>query len=211
MSIHGLRPIPSWFLSVLNNFVDQESTGEQPTHDHAAICEPSSSASSSGSSQLCSAPMTLVKYHENVDLPSNFIALGDAWMRLNSINGQGLAKTGLEATTLDATLRASSSLDISAPFYRRLTPRVLRAWTSQKISDAKLETSEPVQLPGSPPNMMDNLMTACTKGIGRRMLAGDRDVASRVMGISAWVRPPTDLMVPSVLGKVMLDKLLGRF
>jgi 2-polyprenyl-6-methoxyphenol hydroxylase-like FAD-dependent oxidoreductase len=49
-------------------------------------------------------------YHNRYDrvraLPSNFAVLGDALMRLNPAFGQGCAKAGQDATTLDALLRA---------------------------------------------------------------------------------------------------------
>jgi 2-polyprenyl-6-methoxyphenol hydroxylase-like FAD-dependent oxidoreductase len=164
--------------------------------------------------------MTLVKYHKHADaLPRNFIALGDAWLRLNPINGQGMAKAALEAATLDATLRSASHrrgepLDVATSFYKRIAPRLLRTWAQQKAADYKLETTEPAQgelREQSQAGLMSTLISGFTTGVGKRLLAGDRDVAARAMGVSAWVCPPTDLFAPSVVGKILFDKALGRW
>jgi 2-polyprenyl-6-methoxyphenol hydroxylase-like FAD-dependent oxidoreductase len=56
----------------------------------------------------CKVPtMHHVRYDLVKTLPNNFVAHGDALINLNPIFGQGCTKAAMDATTLDAFLRAS--------------------------------------------------------------------------------------------------------
>jgi 2-polyprenyl-6-methoxyphenol hydroxylase-like FAD-dependent oxidoreductase len=47
-----------------------------------------------------------LKYSKHAaSLPNNFVALGDAAVRLNPVNGQGMAKAAVEVIALDGALR----------------------------------------------------------------------------------------------------------
>ncbi|KAJ4483520.1 hypothetical protein J3R30DRAFT_3835781 [Lentinula aciculospora] len=51
-------------------------------------------------------PTSYVQYHKTVNLPSNFIALGDSVSSVDPIYGQGCTKAFLGAVVLDSVLRA---------------------------------------------------------------------------------------------------------
>jgi 2-polyprenyl-6-methoxyphenol hydroxylase-like FAD-dependent oxidoreductase len=47
-----------------------------------------------------------LKYSKQAaSMPNNFVALGDAVIRLNPVNGQGMAKAAVEVIALDGALR----------------------------------------------------------------------------------------------------------
>jgi hypothetical protein len=70
-------------------------------------------------------------------LPGNFVALGDAIVRLNPVNGQGMAKVAVEVIVLDRALPPLRRLRggrgvLRVNFARRSTSRAAaitnRAW-----------------------------------------------------------------------------------
>lgn len=137
-------------------------------------------------------------------------------MRLNPINGQGMAKVALEVTTLDGVLRKMrkdpTGLNIASTFFDHLAARTAGAWAQQKLTDYALPTCEPVL--GETRDIVTvglkaAIMNAFGTGIRNRMMRGDLDVASKVLGVAGWVRPSTDLFMPSVLMKIVSDKIFG--
>jgi hypothetical protein len=79
--------------------------------------------------------MHRVKYAQQpASLPSNFVAVGDALLRLNPVNGQGLAKSALEAIALDGRLRharANCSVlptDFGAKYFARVAQITDGTW-----------------------------------------------------------------------------------
>jgi 2-polyprenyl-6-methoxyphenol hydroxylase-like FAD-dependent oxidoreductase len=152
--------------------------------------------------------MHWVKYHEHtMSLPSNFVASGDALQRLNPIAGQGMAKAMVEATTLDAVLRASVTPTIGPAFFKKVAARTGSVWTSTKIGDYAYEVCEPAL---GETREFGARQRKFNRRIGKRALAGDQDIQLLIMGIRSWVLPPTDMLAPSVLMKLALDWICGQ-
>jgi hypothetical protein len=157
--------------------------------------------------------MHWVKYHQHASvLPVNFIALGDALMKMNPVFGQGMAKTMVEAITLDAVLRSaspsSSSRSAIGPiFFKKVAARTSRTWQQVKFGDYANEACDPV--PGESRDMGAR-QRAFNSRFGRLGVKGDKDIRRRMMGIRAWVLPPTDAFAPSVLAKLALAWALGK-
>jgi hypothetical protein len=157
--------------------------------------------------------MHWIKYHEHASvLPVNFVALGDALLKMNPVFGQGMAKTMVEAITLDAVLRSVSAssvrgLGIGPIFFKKLVARTSGTWKQVKFGDYAHEGCEPVL--GETRDVGAN-QRAFNSRFGRRALKGDKDIQRRMMGMRAWVLPPTDAFAPSVLAKLAMDWVLGR-
>jgi 2-polyprenyl-6-methoxyphenol hydroxylase-like FAD-dependent oxidoreductase len=152
--------------------------------------------------------MHWIKYHEHArTLPTNFVALGDAWMRLNPVWGQGCTLALMGATTLDGVLRAASGLAVGPAFFATLHTRLGGTWADMKARDYAYDACEPVR---GEDRSVGAGRRAFAEMLGKRALAGDKDVQRRMLGVSAWVLPPTDMLAPSVLGKLALDWVLGR-
>jgi 2-polyprenyl-6-methoxyphenol hydroxylase-like FAD-dependent oxidoreductase len=67
-------------------------------------------------------------------LPSNFVALGDAIVRLNPVSGQGMAKAAVEVIALDGALRrlrggrGALPVNFAARYFTRAAAITDRAW-----------------------------------------------------------------------------------
>jgi hypothetical protein len=157
--------------------------------------------------------MHWVKYHQHISMvPSNFVAVGDSWMRLNPVWGQGAAMAMIQATSLDATLRAvpstsQSKLAIAPAYFKKIDARLGGVWNDVKSRDYEYEACDTV--PGES-RQTGARSRAFGMAIGKRAVAGDVDLQRRLMGVTQWVLPPTDMVAPSVLARVALGWVLGR-
>jgi hypothetical protein len=151
--------------------------------------------------------MHWVKYHEHAaTLPENYVALGDAWMRLNPVFGQGMAKAVVEATTLDGVLRGAAGPAVGRAFFARAAARTGGVWTQTKIGDYAHASCAPA---AGETRALGARRRAFNARVGKRGLRGDLDVQRRMLGVRGWVLPATDMMAPSVLGKLALDWVRG--
>jgi hypothetical protein len=134
------------------------------------------------------------------------VALGDAYMRLNPTLGQGMAKVMVEVTTLDSVLRGSVAshhgLAVGPSFFKKLAARTSDVWTQNKIGDYAHELCEPAI--GETRDVGSSRRTF-NAYIGKRALQGDVDMQRRMAGVRGWVLPPTDMLAPGVLAKVLVD------
>ncbi|KAG8895307.1 hypothetical protein FRC00_007625, partial [Tulasnella sp. 408] len=98
-SLYGQENLPDWIWTLLD-FLEEHEEECSPFHAEAKA----------------------------KDLPPNFVAIGDAIMKLNPIYGQGTTKACIDVTTLDATLRRIPSTlplpNASKPFFNREAARV---------------------------------------------------------------------------------------
>jgi hypothetical protein len=151
--------------------------------------------------------MHWVRYDRHTSMiPINFIALGDARMRMNPITGQGMGRVMVEAATLDSVLRAStvspSGPAIGPAFFKKAAARTANTWLQLKLADYANASCEPV--PGETREISARFRKYQSY-VGKRSLAGDKDIIVRGAGVRGWVSPPTDLFAPSVLLKVAMD------
>lgn len=118
-SLYGAERIPSWFLELLDWL-----------EEHEVECYPWSTHVNAG-------PLRWVRYQDvngkSGALPTNWVALGDAVMKLNPVYGQGCSKANVDAITLDGVLRAIPSdhfgtANVSSRFFRAQVPRVAGSW-----------------------------------------------------------------------------------
>jgi 2-polyprenyl-6-methoxyphenol hydroxylase-like FAD-dependent oxidoreductase len=84
-----------------------------------------------------------MKYSKHASsLPSNFVALGDAIVRLNPVNGQGMAKAAVEAIALDGALRGLRAgrgalpVNFAAKYFARSAAITDHAWYADPYSRA---------------------------------------------------------------------------
>ncbi|EJD46786.1 hypothetical protein AURDEDRAFT_164239 [Auricularia subglabra TFB-10046 SS5] len=79
-------------------------------------------------------------------LPHNFVAVGDAVMRLNPLYGEGVNKVAVGVATLDGVLRSYSPHDraFGRTFFKRLANRSQDRWESSKALDYGHQTTIPV-------------------------------------------------------------------
>ncbi|KAF7332605.1 hypothetical protein MKEN_00143300 [Mycena kentingensis (nom. inval.)] len=117
-------PIPGWVLETIQMLVDEGEPYFDPINLNT---------------------LTYIKYHQirTASLPSNFVAVGDAFLSLNPVHGQGFAKAMLNSITLNALLHSmaisgsASALphDFSTRYFKNSAPAMDGLWDATRIHD----------------------------------------------------------------------------
>ncbi|KAF8586683.1 hypothetical protein K439DRAFT_1386739 [Ramaria rubella] len=154
-------------------------------------------------------PLSFVKYHEAHELPSNFVALGDATCQLNPIHGQGVTMSTICAVTLNAALASNEGTILSRNFsqhhFNKQASRLQGAWDANKSDDYGFSTTTPTR------------GETLSHGWFRRwygshlleIASKDGDVATILWYIESFLRPATDVFSPSILRKVAWNWFTG--
>ncbi|KAG8913449.1 26S proteasome regulatory subunit 8, partial [Tulasnella sp. 417] len=182
-SLYGQENLPDWAWTLLD-FLEE----------HEEVCSPFHAEAKVG-------PLNWIRWHQAKDLPPNFIAVGDAIMKLNPVYGQGITKACLDATTLDAVLRRIPSAlplsNVSKSFFDREAPRVQGLWDGTKANDYGFPTTEPAQ--GE-----DLSQNAFMRWWGRECLILGREdpsIHATWWDANMMIAPGTDLFSPWVVAK----------
>ncbi|KAK7050403.1 hypothetical protein R3P38DRAFT_2604937 [Favolaschia claudopus] len=126
------KPIPEWIFGILDMLEDIQDEGSV--------------------SALKVPPTTYVQYHRAVNLPSNFVALGDSVITVNPVFGEGAAKALRCALSLHKTLHsalASGYKDTLPPnfsvnFFAEACNKTDWIWQNTRLTDYGLPTTEPI-------------------------------------------------------------------
>ncbi|KZW01188.1 hypothetical protein EXIGLDRAFT_760950 [Exidia glandulosa HHB12029] len=144
-------------------------------------------------------------YYERVsdELPQNFVAVGDAMMRLNPRTGEGVTKCALGALTLDGVLRdASIGKDaLTKTYFKRMTLRTGHLWDASKWADYGRDTTVPVR--GE--TLEEGALFRWFFGQLNRVLPRDEKAAEEFWKNLNFLSPPTDMASPSIVAKVLLE------
>jgi 2-polyprenyl-6-methoxyphenol hydroxylase-like FAD-dependent oxidoreductase len=127
--------------------------------------------------------------------PPGLLVLGDALCSFNPVYGQGMSVAALEALALRECLR-DSDVALSRRFFREATKPVSVAWNLTAGADLALP-----EVPGRRTASIrtsawytEKLLTAATT---------DRVVASQFLRVTNLLDPPSRLMTPSILRRVL--------
>ncbi|KAG9047422.1 hypothetical protein FS837_002278 [Tulasnella sp. UAMH 9824] len=190
-SLYGQENLPEWAWTLLD-FLEEHEEECSPFHAEAKV-----------------GPLNWIRWHQAKDLPPNFVAIGDAIMKLNPIYGQGITKACIDVTTLDATLRRTPSNlplpDVSKPFFKREAARVQGLWDGTKANDYGFPNTVPAE--GE-----DLSYNAFMRKWGREcLILGREDLAiySTWWHVTMMIAPGTDLFSPRIAIKMMMRKWLG--
>jgi 2-polyprenyl-6-methoxyphenol hydroxylase-like FAD-dependent oxidoreductase len=136
--------------------------------------------------------------------PNGFIVIGDAVCAFNPLYAQGMTVAALEAEALDELLQATAS-NWEQRFQRQAAKVVADPWTMGTGEDLRWEG---VQLNGKPANPVTRLIqgymdlllpVACTDSV----------VSAAFMQVVGMLAPPTALMRPAILLRVLWRTLYG--
>ncbi|KAL5489740.1 hypothetical protein ACEPAI_4572 [Sanghuangporus weigelae] len=157
-----------------------------------------------------------IRYERAPYISSNFVAVGDAVMRVNPIYGQGCSKAAIGAITLDSLLRESSMLrsttiprGFGRKFFKFHSSRIAGTWDGTKPLDYQWDTTIPVK--GE--KLSDERINGKAAALLMQLAASDESVNSAVWHVRTFLAPSTDLMHPWILAKMLLLYLrqqLGR-
>ncbi|KAL5511076.1 hypothetical protein ACEPAH_4291 [Sanghuangporus vaninii] len=148
-----------------------------------------------------------IRYERAPYIPSNFVAVGDAVMRVNPTYGQGCSKAAIGAITLDSLLRRPSMLrsttipqGFGRKFFKFHSSRIASTWDGTKPIDYQWDTTIPVK--GE--KLSDERINGKVAALLMQLAATDESVNSAVWHVRTFLAPSTDLMHPWILAKVLL-------
>ncbi|KAF7367481.1 hypothetical protein MSAN_00811000 [Mycena sanguinolenta] len=184
------KPIPSWFIEVVELLCEHGN----PSFDAIKI-----------------PPQSFIRYHSLAtgDLPSNFIAMGDASLQLNPIHGQGFSKALMNGMALNSLLHAVTSWtnsgitclprDFSARYFKNSCHTMNALWDATRLHDYGSPHCVPID--------------GETKDIGRiarwferKLISAaskDEEVASALWHVRHLFASERVFLAPTVLWKVL--------
>ncbi|KAG9037280.1 hypothetical protein FRB95_006223 [Tulasnella sp. JGI-2019a] len=155
--------------------------------------------------------MSNILYHKGSEaLPSNWVAIGDAVTKLNPIYGQGTTKAVIDVVTLDSIFRATPASQGLAPdlpkkFFVKRAPRVLGLWEGTKAPDYSYATTQPAKGKTNAAGTYARNLGLTTNKAGRE----DLHLAKVFYHVQSRVAPPTDLLSPVLVAKVVKKWIMG--
>jgi 2-polyprenyl-6-methoxyphenol hydroxylase-like FAD-dependent oxidoreductase len=128
--------------------------------------------------------------------PAGFVVIGDAMCSFNPLYGQGMSITALQATALRNCLRTGDA-DLARRFFRATARPIELAWRMGYGNDIAVTSSD-----GPPPPRSIRI----TNALADRLLAAttvDAVVTERFLEVSGFLRPPTALLRPGMIARVL--------
>jgi len=128
--------------------------------------------------------------------PAGLVVIGDAICSFNPLYGQGMTITALEATALRDCLPTGEA-DLARRFFRATAGLIELAWRMGYGNDIAVTASD-----GPPPPRPIRI----TNALADRLLAAttvDAVVAERFLELSGFLAPPTALLRPAMLTRVL--------
>jgi hypothetical protein len=127
--------------------------------------------------------------------PAGYLVVGDAVCSFNPIYGQGMSVAAMEATALDAVL--TGGLDgLARRFYARARKILDIPWTIATGEDLRFDQVEGARPPGF------HLVNAYLERV-HAVASEDPEVCRRFFNVLNLLAPPTSLMRPRVLWRVL--------
>ncbi|KAK0215868.1 hypothetical protein EDD85DRAFT_962651 [Armillaria nabsnona] len=145
-----------------------------------------------------------IRYDKAINLPVNWIAIGDSIMKVNPLFGQGVAKALLGAICLNTLLQkynATSAVpkNFSTKFFEMQKDKISHIWDADKNWDYGYHTTVPI--PGE--TLSDGWLL---RWYTRQLIVlsfDDLQVGSALWHINMMLAPPLDALEPGIILKVV--------
>ncbi len=140
-------------------------------------------------------------YEQLKTFPDGFVVLGDAACAFNPVYGQGMTTAALGAMTLDARLRKDDCDGFSRRFQRDLARVIATPWALATGEDLRYRTANAAQ-----PRLAERILQ---NYVGKVMAIStyDSSVRSYLLAVFTMMSPPSRLMRPSTMSKVLLHRM----
>ncbi|KAF7306311.1 hypothetical protein MIND_00422200 [Mycena indigotica] len=180
------KPLPPWLTDTVQMLVDEVEPEFYPINLNM---------------------LTFMQYHllRPRTLPSNFVAIGDAFLFLNPVHGQGFAKAMLNGITLNALLHSlphSSQLpaNFSTQYFNDSADPMNALWDATRLHD--YGSTNCVPMPG------ETKETGwVSRWLGEKLISSstrDDEVASALWHVRQMLASEKTLLAPTILWKVLL-------
>ncbi|MEU4741006.1 2-polyprenyl-6-methoxyphenol hydroxylase-like oxidoreductase, partial [Actinosynnema sp. NPDC023658] len=148
-------------------------------------------------------PASLRRRYERLrQFPAGLLVFGDAMCSFNPIYGQGMTVAALESEALRRCL-ADGEADLAARFFRAAAKIIDPVWQLNALGDLALP-----EVPGhrSPSTKALNMYVARLQ----RVAAHDPVAATAFIRTIGLLQPPTSILRPAVLARVVLGGVRGK-
>ncbi|KAJ7101457.1 hypothetical protein B0H15DRAFT_816167 [Mycena belliarum] len=190
--LHMVRPIPAWIFELMDVLEEVE--------DSATV------------SLVRIPPTTYVRYHQAINLPSNWIAVGDSCMTLDPLFAEGCPKAFRGALALHKvlrTIRTTSGItlpyDFSTKFFAEQYDKTDWNWQNTRVMDYGVPTTEP--LPGESLSSGASLRWYIAKL--QRLALIDEHAGLVLFDSSMGLATAIDAFHPNLIFKIFWRALLG--
>ncbi|TRW82879.1 2-polyprenyl-6-methoxyphenol hydroxylase-like oxidoreductase [Mycolicibacterium sp. 018/SC-01/001] len=148
-------------------------------------------------------PASRWRRYDTMDrMPAGLLVTGDAVCSFNPIYGQGMTVAAIEAMALRDSLRRGPA-DLPRRFHRSAAKGIEVAWRTALSSDLSLPEVDGARTP----------VTKMTNAyIDRVLRAAETDpwVAQEFLLVTGMIAPPTRLLRPAMVRRVLTSSLRGR-
>ncbi|KAK0501762.1 hypothetical protein EDD18DRAFT_1347834 [Armillaria luteobubalina] len=146
-----------------------------------------------------------IRYERAVNLPTNWIAMGDSVMRVNPVYGQGCSKAFFGAICLHKLLMTSTVVprDLSKKYFSIHAQKIRPLWESLKVGDYSFPTTTPI--PGETLSKGSWLRWYMKKLI--ILSFTDDQAGSALWHFRSLLAPSIDALQPGLILKVCLSLL----
>jgi 2-polyprenyl-6-methoxyphenol hydroxylase-like FAD-dependent oxidoreductase len=148
----------------------------------------------------------LRRHYERMErFPEGYLVLGDAACSFNPVYGQGMTSAALQAHELDQVLdRAGPSTEpLATRFFRRAAKVIDRPWQLAVGEDFRFPEAVGKRPPGT------DLVNRYVSQV-HRATHTDPVVGLAFLEVMNLIEPPTRLMTPAVLWRILKSSLSGR-
>ncbi|KAJ6456152.1 hypothetical protein C8R45DRAFT_1035091 [Mycena sanguinolenta] len=156
-------------------------------------------------------PQSFIQYHNLAtgDLPSNYIAIGDASLQLNPIHGQGFSKAVMNGMALNSLLHANSGVsclprDFSARYFKNSCDTMNALWDGTRLHDYGSPFCEPVDGESKDTGRI-------ARWFERKLISAasqDEEVASALWHVRHMFASERLFLAPTVLWKILSTRSL---
>ena len=193
-----------WVITLAGMLGDYPPDEEQAWNDYAASL-PTPDALTLVQGRPLLAPISSYRFPANQRrmyekmkrFPAGYLVLGDAVCSFNPIYGQGMSAAAMEATALDEGLAGDDP--IAERFYARTRKIVDIPWTIATGEDFRYPQVQGKRPPGS------GLINGYLNRV-HRAASADPVVALRFFEVINLLAPPTALIQPKIMGRVLFRK-----
>lgn len=137
------------------------------------------------------------RYERLPRFPGNYLVLGDALCSFNPIYGQGMTTAALQARELERLLAAGRASAVLAPaFFRRAQAALDVPWRLATGEDLRHPATRGRRAPLA--GLVDRYLERVQRATHR-----DRVVCRAFLDVAGLMRPPTELLRPRVVRRVL--------
>jgi 2-polyprenyl-6-methoxyphenol hydroxylase-like FAD-dependent oxidoreductase len=136
------------------------------------------------------------RFAQMKSFPVGFLPLGDSWCSFNPVYGQGMSVALGEAKALEDCLTQGDE-QLASRFFLRASPLADQAWAITTGEDLRFPSMAGKRPPGTA--MIHRYMKRVHHAAAR-----DPVVLRRFFEVASLLRPPTDLLAPSIAWRVLL-------